>query len=1357
MTGSHRIPKKWRRRSRRSGEMPTKLNLEQLESRLMLSVDVLTWHNDLTRQGLNNAETVLTPSNVNSTTFGKLFSYSVQGQVYAQPLYVSNLAIPGQGTHNVVFVATENDDVYAFDADSNAGPNGGLLWHTSLIATLGATAAATPNPYFGTRYNGGMYTDVTPQVGITSTPVIDLATGTIYVDAFTNDVPGQNAYSHHIWALDITTGQQKTAPVLVAASIQGNGVASVGGTITFKASQQMQRAALTLLNGTLYVAYAGYADTDPYHGWILGFNASSLQLVSVFNTTPNLSTSPPDPNHQGEAGIWSAGASFTTDGTHLYIITGNGDFQTSVGDYGDTFMELTPDGSNQPANKNGHGLSVTDYFTPFNQSMLAQGDTDLGSGGTMFLPDQPGPHPHLLIGAGKQGIIYVIDRDNMGQFSSTTDNVVQKVTTNKFFTSSPAYFNNTIYYHGFTDFLKAYKLTNGALSAVPIGTGGASYAFPGATPSISSYGNSANGIVWEVGYSTSHAVLRAYNAIPNVSTLTELFNSNTNVARDQLGAGAKFVVPTIANGHVYVGGTGYVSVFGLLSPTLTAPNVPTNFTATAPATLALQVQLSWTDNSNNENAFKIERSTDGVHFTQIDVASVNATSYTDTTVSSGVTYTYRISATNQIGDSSYTAAASATPIALSAPVALYHFDEGTGTTANDAIGFNTGTLVGATKPAWAPGYTGGAALSFSGTGAPNQSNQSAVQLLSSLAPTLGSTSTLDFWILTQQTGSDTHSLAPAVTGVDQASSTNDIDWGTINASGRIGIYVGDAGGVYSTNPINNLQWHNVALTRDATTGIVQIYVDGVLNASSGFDTGAKSSAFTLIGGLSVRNSSGTLTGGNYFNGLLDEVRIYNRVLTPAEIADIGQIPAMPTGLMASTVPDSGSILQLTWTNNSSFAQNIEVQRKTGAGGIYQQIALLNGTETSYTDSGLDAGTQYFYRVRAIDLAGNSPFSTEASGIPPRPEILGRYTFYDNSSWDVEETSAHIANGLAIATDKAPLLPGQTATFQNYTSYSKGTNGVMIDLMNFEGVITPDDFVLRVGNSSDVENWQLAPAPDEVSQRPGIGVDGSTRLEITWDNNEIQNEWLQVTLLANDNTKLASDDVFYFGNAIGDSGDSATTAAVDSADELAARSNLTAVDAALIDNPYDFNRDKVVDQLDELVTRSHRSGLFPLQLISVPAVSGSGSIVTAPVIQNDLPLSPPANGSAAPLVLIDQGSVAVPLQSALAKEKVKPVVFLNAIASPSRHSKSTDEVFAALGHSATNSQAAIELLTLVANSHDTVKSHSTETKASGANASDSVARIKAYLETGLLTDSPVTNVKAGPTAPTMPYPPKKTRR
>ncbi|HVT28060.1 MAG TPA: LamG-like jellyroll fold domain-containing protein, partial [Lacipirellulaceae bacterium] len=1122
-----------------------------------------------------------------------LFSYNVTGQVYAEPLYVSNLNMGALDTHNVVFVATENNDVYAFDAVNN-GAGGGLLWHVNL-----GLAANVSNQDFGGRY--GPYSDITPQVGITSTPVIDVATDTMYIDSFRDD--GGGIYSHHIWALDITTGATKNA-VQVAASIQGDNPAdSVGGTITFVAKQQIQRSAVTLLNGVVYFAYAGYADTDPYHGWILGYDASNLNLVKVFNVTPSNSVN--EDSHEGEGGIWQGGAGLASDGTHLYLITGNGDYDASVGDYGDTFLELTPDNSTQPTNKNGYGLSVvdntTDTFTPYNEQTLADNDTDLGSGGAMLLPDQLGSHTHELVGGGKGGVIYLIDRDNFGGHHSSDNNQIVGTANMAHATSSAAYFDDTVFYHAFGDVLKAYNISNGTITPAPVATGSYSYAFPGATPAISSYGDSANGIVWEVQYSSSDAILRAYDAVPSGSSLTTLYSSPSGT----IGAGTKFVVPTVADGRVYVGSSGKLTVFGLLSNPSSVPAAPTELSATAETVPNLQIELNWTDEANNENAFKIERSDNGGAFVQIGVASVNATTYADTNISSGHTYTYRVRATNPIGDSNYTDPASATIVATP-PVYYYAFDDGSGTFASDSAGTNTGVLVGATKPQWVAGRLGSSALSFSGNGAYNQTNQSAVQVSSNLVNPLGGTSTFSAWVKTTQTGSNNHSQAPALTGVDQLGSTGDINWGTLNAAGDIGIYVGDSGGIYSTTPINDGQWHNVTMTRDAFTGVVQLYVDGTLNNTGSFDIGYKAAQFYLVGALTVRNSSGNVVGANYFNGQIDNVQIYNRVLSSTEISALGEPPSAPSGLSVSTVPDTGSMLQLSWSNTTDTAQSVQVERKIGADGIYEPIAALPGTVTSYVDTNLDAGTKYYYRVQATGSAGDSDYSSEASGIPPKAQILGHFVFYNTSHFDGQNGSSNVADGFALATDKQVLLPGQTASFQNYSSYSKGINGVMIDITNFDGSITPDDYVIRVGNSNDVSSWQLAPDPTFVTEYPGFGVNGSVRLELVWGNNTIQNEWVQVTLKADANTDLAQDDVFYFGNAIGDTGNSPTDTLVDGADVQGVHDNYTS--AAIITNRFDFNRDKVVDATDEMIAQAQSSNPAPLQLISAPLTTGDGAVV-----------------------------------------------------------------------------------------------------------------------------------------------------
>ncbi len=1145
-----------------------RLAIEPLETRRLLSVNVLTWHNDLTRQGLNSNEVSLTPANVNSSSFGELLNYTVTGQVYGQPLYVSNLTIPGKGTHNVVFVVTENNDVYAFDANSNAGASGGLLWHVNL-----GLAAATPNNYFANRY--GPYHDINPQVGITGTPVIDLTTDTMYVDAFTNDVAGQNVYSHHIHALNILTGQDKVTPMLVSASVTGNGVEGNGTTVTFVAEQQLQRPAMTLLNSILYVTYGSYADTDPYHGWILGFNPSTLQLESVFNDTPNLISTPAS-STADEGGIWMSGAGLASDGTNLFFMTANGDFQTPVstyGDYGDTVLKVTPDSSTSSnPNINGYGMHVSDYFTPYNQLALSNADEDLGSGGAMLLPTQPGPYPDELVGSGKEGTVYLVNRDNMGQYNSNSDNVIQTVSLGHGNWDSPAYFNETVYYHAVGDVLKGYSLTNGLLSPAPAEESTIAYENSfGATPSVSSDGT-ANGIVWDVEYDASHQVLRAYDA----TTLTELYDSNQNAARDQMGAGVKFITPTIADGEVFVGSSGALTIYGLLAPPTTAPAAPTNLTATAASSAS--ITLGWVNNANNQAGFKIERSTDGMNFTQVAIAGATALSYTDTTANPNTLYYYRVRATNVIGDSAYTDTASATTPAVTGAVDVYHFDEGSGTTTADSVGGNNGTLTGSTLPQWVkPGKIGTAALSFSGDGAYEQTaSESAVKVANDLSPILGSTSSLDVWVNTTQVGNNTHYMAPAITGVEQAGANNDINWGTLNAAGDIGIYVGDAGGVYSTSPINDGNWHNIAITRNATTGLVQLYVDGVLNGSNTFDIGNKTSQFYLIGALSDVQSNGTtFNGANYFNGKLDEVRIYNQVLSANDIAGLALVPPVPT--LTSATAASGSIVQLAWTTPASYTQYIEVDRKVGASGTYVAVATVGGGTTSYMDQNLTAGVTYYYEIKAIDLAGTSSASNTMSAIPPIPTIVGNYIFYNNSKFDGQNGSSNLTDDNAIATDKTALLPGQSATFANYTSYDKGINGVMIDVANLNTVPTPDDFDFVVGNNDDVSSWADAPDPTYVNAYPGRGPGGSTQITIIWDDNAIENEWLQVTMLADQVTGLAADDVFYFGNAIGSTRASATSAQVTSADAARVAANFT--NNATVTNPYDINRDGVVNSVD----------------------------------------------------------------------------------------------------------------------------------------------------------------------------------
>jgi hypothetical protein len=502
--------------------------------------NVTTYHNDNARSGQNLAETILTPGNVNSSTFGKLFVIAVDGRVDAQPLYLTQITIPGQGTHNVLYVATEHDSVYGFDADS-----GTLLWQVSMLA-----AGETTSDDHGCG-------QITPEIGVTSTPVIDPKAGphgTIYVVAMSKD--GAGNYHQRLHALDATTGaEQFRGPQNIQASFPGTGDNSSGGKVVFAPGQYAERAALLLLNGVVYTAWTSHCDFRPYTGWIMGFDQSSLAQVSVLNLTPN-----------GNSGsVWMSGAGPAADSSgNILLLEANGTFDTTLdangfpgqGDFGNAFLKLST------ANPR---LAVADYFETFNQGVENNTDLDLGSGGALVLPDLTdglGHTRHLALGAGKDANIYVVDRDAMGKFNSGKNNIYQEIQgalSGSVF-SMPAYFNNTVYYGAVGDTIKAFAMSSAQLESSPSSHTGNSFPYPGATPSISA-NQTSNAILWAA-ENGSTAVLHAYDAT-NLSH--ELYNSNqASGGRDQFGAGNKFITPMITNGKVYVGTTNGVGVFGLL-------------------------------------------------------------------------------------------------------------------------------------------------------------------------------------------------------------------------------------------------------------------------------------------------------------------------------------------------------------------------------------------------------------------------------------------------------------------------------------------------------------------------------------------------------------------------------------------------------------------------------------------------------------------------------------------------------------------------------------------------------------------------------------------------------------------------
>lgn len=534
---------------------------------LHAQVSVVTAQNDNGRTAANLSESTLTTSNVNVNQFGKIFARSVDGFIYAQPLYLPNLTIGG-GVHNVVYVATMNNSVYAFDADD---PNASTpLWQVSLGPAVPATATYLPNDQTG---------GLAPQSGILSTPVIDPSSGTLYAVAL---VLQSGAPVYQLHAIDLLTGAEKAnSPVTIQGSIPGTGPDSQGGVITFDPHQHLQRTGLLLTNGKIYFGFASYSDLDPYHGWIFGYNASTLQQTAIQNLAPG-----------GRGGVWQSGGGLSADANgFIYACTGNGTWD-GVTNFGESCVKMDPS----------QGLAVTDYFTPYNYDPLNASDSDLGSGRPLLIPGT-----NYLVTGGKQSLDYVLDRNNLGQISVGDTNVVQRLNADGRLFSGMAYWDNPtspfLYLWGSNDKLKAYRLTGGLFDTIPASaSAGTSPYGPGLSVSANG-GTAGSGIVWATtpssppGNSAVPGTVHAFNA---ADVSVELWNSDQNSGRDALGNIAKFAAPTIANGKVYVPTfSNQLVVYGTLSTapqTISPPsatlgasqvqqfssNTPANFTVDPP-------------------------------------------------------------------------------------------------------------------------------------------------------------------------------------------------------------------------------------------------------------------------------------------------------------------------------------------------------------------------------------------------------------------------------------------------------------------------------------------------------------------------------------------------------------------------------------------------------------------------------------------------------------------------------------------------------------------------------------------------------------------------------------------------------
>jgi fibronectin type 3 domain-containing protein len=1031
--------------------------LEELEPRTVPSASVLGYHNDNSETGQNLSETILTPNNVNTSTFGKLFSETLDGQVYAQPLVQSGVNIPSgpnRGVHNIVFIATEHDSLYAFDGDT-----GKKLWQDSFLTGI-AGAIVTPVPVDDLQEGGPP--DIAPEIGITGTPVIDGATNTLYVIARTKEVvDGVNHYVQRLHAVSTIDGSEKFGgPTTIAdtsfdgtnytlnsgPSVSGTGAgADDTGTIVFNALRQNQRAALTLAGGKVYAAWSGHYDANPYHGWVLGFDAATLQLKAVFNDTPNGS----------QGGIWESGAGLVADSSgYLYLVSGNGDFDTNLddngfpvnGNYGDSLIKLAvdPTSSADNPNVNGWGVKVVDYFTPHNQADLNAADLDLGSGGIAILPDAVGTtaHPHLLAFAGKEGTIYLVDRDNLGKYDDTTDNVVQSLVDvlptgdgNGASFDTPAFYQNKLYYVAHQDVGRTFGIANGSaqVSTSPGSMSSDPFGLYGSTPSISADGSS-NGIVWDLDRGANQ--LRAYDA---QGFDKELYTSDqASGGRDTLGSVVKFSVPTVANGRVFVGTSNSLVIYGLFSSLV--PAAPTNLTAAAES--ASEIDLAWVPGSNNEDGYKVLRSTDNVTFTQVATAPAGATTFADTGLAAKTTYYYRVVATNAVGDSAPSATASATTANVGVPAAPKNLtaisagqteidllwqrgstDETgfkisrstdnvnfaqVGTAAAGAITFvDTNGLAAGTKYYYrvvAFNATGDSPPSNVASATTQQAHQppaaptnlTATALSAStinLAWLRGSTNEDGFRILRSADNTNFTQVGTAGAGLTTFSDANGL------AALTTYYYRVVAFNAYGDSPASPtasattkgaIPQPPTSLTATAVTKteVDLLWVPGSTN-QDGFkvlrstDNVTFTQVATAAAGATTLADTGVARGTTYCYRVVAFNAYGDSLPSPTASATTSgsQPPAAPTGVKGSGT--EGHVI-LSWTPPTG-ATSYNVYRSTTAGGEGATPLATGWTSTSFTDTGVAKGVTYFYQVTAVGTGGQSARSAEA----------GVYVFTDN--------------------------------------------------------------------------------------------------------------------------------------------------------------------------------------------------------------------------------------------------------------------------------------------------------------------------------------------------------------------------
>lgn len=1076
-----------RKQPRRKPITRARLALEELESRLVPSTDITAYHQaspaagpnppSTINVGVNANETVLTPANVTAATFGKLYSTPVDGQVYAQPLYMESVNITTgshQGTHNVVFVATEHDSLYAIDANT-----GTILWQDALLtAAHGGTVTSVPSGDVGSS-------DLSPEVGITATPVIDPTNNTIFVETKEKEVASDGShYEQYLYAINLSTGAI-TNKVLIGDSIgdtvvsgpevAGTGAGAVNGVVQFDALRQLDRPGLTLVNGNIYLSFASHGDNGPYHGWILGYSEASLAPTAVFNVNPNGS----------DDGIWQSGGTLayeTVNGnTYLYFETGNGTFDTTLtqspfnsnlmipsgGDYGDSFVKVEIDGST-PANGsleatnniNGWGMHVVDYFTPSNEGNLSGGDTDLGSGAPILLPASAGSaaHPNLMVGAGKEGRIYLIDRDNMGGYhgdaagdgNSGFDNVVQETVTGAINGSldTPTFYNGVLYYvGGYGDEARTFTIANGVMSSSSTTQSTDSYSFPGSTPTISASGNT-NAIVWDIaGPGTNQ--LRAYNAADGYSD--EIYTSAQAAnSRDSLGSAVKFTVPTVADGEVFVGTTNSVVAYGLLQQATAPPAAPTDLSATAFS--GSVINLSWTDNDtapNTASAYNILESTNGTTFTQVGTASAGATSFAVGGLQISTKYYFEVSATNSKGTSALSNIANAT---TTSQASTLDFSSGFAGSAG-VLTYNGSAKLNGTSAELTDGggNEAGSVFSTSAVDITKFSTQFTFQLTSAQAD--------GFTFTIQGDGPTALGATGGGLGYQGLNNSVAVKFDLYNNNGEGTDSTGEfTDGAAPFTPAIDLSGTGIQLNSGDVFKVVMGYDGTTLNVTI-TDTNTNQSASQAYT-VNIPQVIGTGTGYVGFTGGTGGLTAVQNVLTWTYSPTASTVPAAPSNLTGTVI--SGNEVDISWTDNSNNETGFLIDRSTDGGNTYSQIASVGANVTTYHDTSLSPGETVSYEVQATNAAGSSAFSnvfTATVAIPPAPPANLHTTNTTTTEVDLAWTNvATNATGIkildAVGTNSAKVVAtglSPTTTSYHVTGLTPGTQYTFeVDSLNSSG-------------------------------------------------------------------------------------------------------------------------------------------------------------------------------------------------------------------------------------------------------------------------------------------------------------------